>query len=91
MPAATERALLDAFARHDIRPIEPAAGEPFDPQKHHAMLEVEDAGCPPGTVARLLQPGYAYHERLLRPALVGVAKGNGVEKPRDAAERSQNG
>jgi molecular chaperone GrpE len=72
--AATEAALLDALKRHGIRRIEPAEGEAFDPHVHQAMMEVPDSGQPPGTVARLLQPGYVHHHRLLRPALVGVAR-----------------
>jgi molecular chaperone GrpE len=71
---ATERGLLEALARHGIKPIEPARCEPFDPLHHHAIFEVEDSECPAGTVAQLIQPGYLYHDRLLRPALVGVAK-----------------
>ena len=77
--AVTERALLDAFERHGIRRIEPAPGERFDPNVHHAMLDVDDADYPAGTVAQLLQPGYTHHERLLRPALVSVAKGGGAQ------------
>jgi molecular chaperone GrpE len=72
--AATERGLLEALAKHGIRPIDPAHCEPFDPVHHHAILEVTDSDCPPGTIAQVMQPGYAYHDRLLRPALVGVAK-----------------
>ena len=71
---ATERGLLEALAKHGIKPIEPARCEPFDPLHHHAIFEVADSDCPPGTVAQLVQPGYTYHDRLLRPALVGVAK-----------------
>ena len=71
---ATERGLLKALAKHGIKPIEPARCEPFDPLHHHAIFEVADSDCPPGTVAQLVQPGYTYHDRLLRPALVGVAK-----------------
>jgi molecular chaperone GrpE len=70
----TERGLLEALAKHGIKPIEPARCEPFDPLHHHAIFEVADSDCPPGTVAQLVQPGYTYHDRLLRPALVGVAK-----------------
>ena len=70
---ATEKALLDAFEKHGILRIDPAPGEPFDPHRHQAMFEVENSGLPAGTVAQVLQPGYAQHERLLRPALVGVA------------------
>ncbi|WP_211099858.1 nucleotide exchange factor GrpE [Azospirillum brasilense] len=70
---ATEKALLDAFEKHGILRIDPAPGEPFDPYRHQAMFEVGNSGLPAGTVAQVLQPGYAQHERLLRPALVGVA------------------
>ncbi|QCN97480.1 nucleotide exchange factor GrpE (plasmid) [Azospirillum argentinense] len=70
---ATEKALLDAFEKHGILRIDPVPGEPFDPHRHQAMFEVENSGLPAGTVAQVLQPGYAQHERLLRPALVGVA------------------
>ncbi len=72
--AATERGLIDALAKQGIHPIEPAPCDPFDPSHHQALFEVEDSSCPPGTVAQVVQPGYLYHERLLRPALVGVAK-----------------
>lgn len=74
---ATEKALLDTFEKHGILRIDPAPGELFDPHRHQAMFEVENSGLPAGTVAQVLQPGYAQHERLLRPALVGVA-GNGT-------------
>ena len=72
--AASERALQDTFAKHGITRIQPALGEPFDPGRHQAMFEVEGSGCEPGTIAQVVLPGYAYHERLLRPAFVGVAK-----------------
>jgi molecular chaperone GrpE len=72
--AATERGLLEALAKHGITPINPGRCEPFDPVHHHAIFEVFDTDCPPGTIAETLQPGYIYHDRLLRPALVGVAK-----------------
>jgi molecular chaperone GrpE len=74
---ATERILLETFERHGIRRVEPAPGEKFDPNRHHAMTGVETADSPAGTVVQLLQPGYVYHERLLRPALVSVAKTTG--------------
>jgi molecular chaperone GrpE len=78
--SATERELLSAFERHGIRRIEPL-GERFDHNLHQAIFEVENSGQPPGTVVQVLQPGYVMHDRLLRPALVGVAKG---ERPADA-------
>jgi molecular chaperone GrpE len=72
--AATERGLLEALAKHGITPINPGRCEPFDPVHHHAIFEVLDSDCPTGTIAEVMQPGYTYHDRLLRPALVGVAK-----------------
>lgn len=80
--AATERELLAAFERNGIRRIDPA-GERFDHNLHQAMFEVENTGQPAGTVVQVLQPGYVMHDRLLRPALVGVAKGDG-KPPSDA-------
>jgi molecular chaperone GrpE len=71
---AIEQGLVKALASHGINPIEPARCEPFNPLHHHALFEVEDSACPPGTVAQLIQPGYLYHDRVLRPALVGVTK-----------------
>lgn len=93
--AATEKAMLDALARHGIRRIEPAPGEAFDPHRHHAMMEIEDRSQPAGTVSQVLQPGYAYHDRLLRPALVGVATGSDAGEARgpatgDAARSDQD-
>jgi molecular chaperone GrpE len=72
--------LQDTFVRHGIRRIQPALGEPFDPNRHQAMFEVEGNEWPAGTIAQMVLPGYAYHKRLLRPAFVGVAKG-GVARP----------
>ncbi|HKW54036.1 MAG TPA: nucleotide exchange factor GrpE [Stellaceae bacterium] len=71
---ATERELLAAFERHGIRRIDPM-GERFDHNFHQAIMEVENSGQPGGTVVQVLQPGYAMQDRLLRPAMVGVAKG----------------
>jgi len=72
--AATERELLAIFERHGIKRVEPKLGERFDHNLHEAMFEVPGAPQPPGTVAQVLQPGYVMHDRLLRPAMVGVAK-----------------
>jgi molecular chaperone GrpE len=81
--AATERALLGALEANKIVRIEPQPGEPFDPHRHQAMFEVADSGQPAGTVAQVLQPGYALHDRVLRPALVGVAGGEGTTRQAD--------
>src|SRR4051794_9559059 len=72
--AATERELLAAFERHGLKRIDPK-GEPFDPNFHQAVFEAERPDLPAGTIVEVLQPGYVQHDRLLRPAMVGVAKG----------------
>ena len=72
---ATERGLFEALEKHGIHRIDPL-GERFDPTRHQAMLELSDPTRSPGTVAEVLQPGYLHHDRLLRPAMVGVAKGD---------------
>ena len=70
----TERQLLGAFERFKVARIEPKPGERFDAAQHQAMFEVPDSGYPSGTIVQAVQPGYMLHDRLLRPALVGVAK-----------------
>jgi molecular chaperone GrpE len=72
--AMTEKALLACFERHKIAKVTPEIGEKFDHNRHQAMFEVTTAEQAPGTIAQVLQPGYTIAERLLRPALVGVAK-----------------
>lgn len=71
---ATERQLQATLERFGIKKLEPL-GQPFDPNFHRVMLEVEDATKTPGTVTQVLQAGYVIHDRLLREALVAVAKG----------------
>jgi molecular chaperone GrpE len=78
---ATERVLQEAFAKHGISKIQPSLGERFDPHRHQALIEVEQTDYPGGAVVEVLLPGYTYHERLLRPALVGVAKRRGEPAP----------
>jgi molecular chaperone GrpE len=70
---ATERALLSTMKKHGITPIEPLR-EPFDRDRHEAVAEVDSKDLPAGTVMAVLQPGYLHHDRLLRPAMVYVAK-----------------
>lgn len=69
----TEKELLNSFAKHGMKKIEPL-GEKFDHNFHQAMFEVETADQAPGTVMQVMQSGYVIHDRLLRPAMVGVAK-----------------
>jgi molecular chaperone GrpE len=72
--AATERELLSIFERHGIKRIDPQ-GERFDHNFHQAIFEADRPDQPSGSVVEVLQPGYVLHDRLLRPAMVGVAKG----------------
>ena len=70
---ATARELESAFQRNGIARVE-SVGQPLDPNKHQAMLEIPSADAEPGTIVQEMQPGYMMKDRLLRPALVGVAK-----------------
>lgn len=80
---ATERELKSVLERHQVRQIAPL-GEKFDSNFHQAMFEIESADVPPGHVAQVLQPGYVMHdERLLRPALVAVAKAPAAKAAND--------
>jgi molecular chaperone GrpE len=81
---ATARELSAALGRHGVKPID-AQGQRFDPHLHQAIAEVPAPGAQPGTVVNVVQPGYTIGERLLRPAMVTVAKASGQAPP------SQNG
>ena len=70
----TERDLLNTLERHGIKKLNPV-GQKFDPNFHQAMMEIQDTTVPSGTVTQVIQTGFAIGERVLRPALVGVAKG----------------
>jgi molecular chaperone GrpE len=70
----TDRQLQSLFEKHGIARLAPM-GQPFDPNLHQAMFEMPGTGKPAGTVVQVLQAGFTIHGRLLRPALVGVAKG----------------
>ena len=70
----TERELHKVLEKHGVKKFEPM-GEKFDPNLHQAMFEMPDPSRPSGTVAQVVQPGYMIGERVLRPALVAVAKG----------------
>jgi molecular chaperone GrpE len=76
----TEREMQRLLAVHGVKPIE-AEGQKFDPHKHQAMFEVPDPTRPEGTVVQVVQTGYAIGDRVLRPAMVGVAKGGGAAAP----------
>jgi molecular chaperone GrpE len=70
---ATAREIDKVFAQHGISRIA-ATGLPLDPNQHQAMLEVPSADAEPGTIVQELQAGYMIRDRLLRPAMVAVAK-----------------
>jgi len=69
----TERELLKVLEKHGVKKFSPA-GEKFDPNFHQAMFEMESAELPPGHVAQVIQAGYTLGDRVLRPAMVAVAK-----------------
>ena len=73
----TLKQLAQAFEKFSLAEISPPAGEKFDPHRHQAMSMV-DADQAPNTVVTVFQKGYALHDRVVRPALVCVAKGKGA-------------
>ena len=76
----TERELMNVLEKHGVKRIEPL-GQKFDPNRHQAMYEIEDASVPAGTVIQVMQAGYLIGDRVLRPALVAVAKGGAKPPP----------
>ena len=70
----TQRQLLRVAASNGLLEVAPGAGDAFDPESHQAMSVIDAEGIAPGAVAQLFQKGYVLNERLLRPALVVVAR-----------------
>ena len=70
-----EKDLVSIFEKNNIKRIV-SLNKKFDPNLHQAMAEIEDGNSEPGTIVQEMQTGYMFGERLLRPALVGVAKKN---------------
>ena len=70
----TEKEMLRSLEKHGVKKLDPK-GERFDPNFHQAMFEVPDPSVPNGTVAQVVQVGYSIGTRVLRPAMVGVARG----------------
>jgi molecular chaperone GrpE len=83
------KGLLDVLAKHGVTPIS-AIGEPFDPAKHEAMTQVESDNHEPNSVVEQLQKGYALRDRLLRPALVCVAKPSKTREKKNAETTVEN-
>lgn len=71
----TLRELLNIFEKHGITPIVPEIGDKFDPEIHEAMFEAPVAGTKPGDIIQVSSYGFMLHDRLLRPAKVGVSSG----------------
>ena len=69
----TMRELLNVFAKHGITLLKPAIGEKFDPQLHQAMFEAALPGTSAGDIIQVMTEGFLLHDRLLRPAQVGVS------------------
>jgi molecular chaperone GrpE len=74
---ATERQLLATLERHGVKPIDTSDGK-FDPNFHQAIAEVDGGGKPPGSIVNVVQTGYVIGDRLLRPAMVTVARRTGA-------------
>lgn len=81
----TERELLNVLERHGIKRLQPM-NEPFNPHLHEAVRQVPRTDVPNGTIVEVYQAGYTIEERVLRPAMVGVAMGG--PKPSDGANGS---
>ncbi|PRX37181.1 molecular chaperone GrpE [Meinhardsimonia xiamenensis] len=77
----TMRELLNVFARHGIERIVPEIGEKFDPNAHQAMFEAPVPQTKAGDIIEVMQHGFKMHDRLLRPAQVGVSS-----TPKDQSE-----
>lgn len=72
--ALTEREFLNVLERNGVKRIDPE-GQPFNPHQHQAMIEIDQPDVAPGTIVQVYQPGYLLDDRVLRPAMVVVAKG----------------
>ena len=85
----TRQEMLQALERHGVKKVTPETGERFDHNRHQAMFEVPTDELAPGAVAQVVQDGYVIHDRLLRPALVGVAKKPPEEPAPEADEAAE--
>ncbi|WBU30231.1 nucleotide exchange factor GrpE [Rhodopseudomonas palustris] len=85
----TERSLLNALEKNGVKKFDPK-GQKFDPNFQQAMYEVPDPSVPAGTVVQVVQAGFTIGDRVLRPALVGVAKGGAKAAPSDGGSETGN-
>ncbi|MEO1700483.1 MAG: nucleotide exchange factor GrpE [Pseudomonadota bacterium] len=86
----TGKSMLSTMERHGVKQLNPE-NEKFDPNFHQAMFEVQDPNVPNNTVMSVVQPGYSIGERVLRPAMVGVAKGGPKVAAADPATSEESG
>jgi molecular chaperone GrpE len=84
------RGLLDVLMKHGVVQV-PAVGQPFDPSKHEAMAQVESVDHEPNSVVEEFHKGYTFRDRLLRPALVSVAKAPGTKEKKNGESTVENG
>lgn len=84
----TERELMNALEKHGVKKLDPL-GQKFDPNRHQAMFEVEDASVPNGSVVQVVQDGYLIGGRVLRPAMVAVSKGGPKAPPAAPAQSAE--
>ena len=83
------KGLLDILGKHGVVPIS-AMGQPFDPERHEAMAQIESAEHPPNAVLEEHHKGYLFHDRLLRPALVSVAKAPSKAEKKNSKTEVEN-
>lgn len=74
----TLRELTNVMTRHGVKPITPQVGDMFDPQNHEAMFEAPVPGTKAGQIIQVMTEGFMLHDRLLRPAQVGVSSNTGA-------------
>ncbi len=75
----TLKELLNAVGRHGVKIVSPARGDPFDPKLHQAMFEAPSPDIASGAILEVMADGFTMHDRLLRPAQVGVSSGSPVQ------------
>ncbi|MEM7668730.1 MAG: nucleotide exchange factor GrpE [Pseudomonadota bacterium] len=81
----TQRELINTFSKHKISSVTPELGEKFDANRHQAMFEAPIPGAETGSIIEVIQPGFVIADRLLRPAIVGLAKAVPVAAPAEDA------
>ena len=81
--------MLSIFKKNNIEPIK-SINEKLDPNLHQAMMEIEDDSKEPGTIVQEIQKGFMMKDRLLRPALVGVAKRKTEEQSKNEQKTQEN-